>query len=358
MTEIENDICSSNNKFKTLAESSIDAVIICNKSANMIYVNPKALEMFGYKEEEMLGKSDIILVSERYKSRHIEGLEHLNKTGMANISGKILPMTAVKKGGQEFPIEMSISFWKEDGENFYTAIIRDITERVELEQYRDDLTNMIVHDMKNPISGLLVTIELFKDGLIGPVSDKQKEFLESANVSARNLLNLTLNLLDVKKIEEKKLTLEKSIFGPNELLDGMKWYLPYLAFIKKEFKANYDPGIKIFADKNILSRIIENLVSNSIKHTGSNGKVMLNIIQQQNNILFEVVDNGEGIPKEYLANIFDKFFKVKGRKLGSALDSGLGLTFCKLAVEAHGGNIGVESEIGKGTKFYFSLPTR
>ena len=109
-------------------------------------------------------------------------------------------------------------------------------------------------------------------------------------------------------------------------------------------------------DQSLLTRVIENLVGNALKHTPTGGKVTLRASRQGGRSLFEVIDNGEGIPAEFLPRIFDKFFKVESSTLKSKIDTGLGLTFCKMAVEAHGGEIKAESTVGRGSRFFFYLP--
>lgn len=117
-----------------------------------------------------------------------------------------------------------------------------------------------------------------------------------------------------------------------------------------------DKGLVVKADEKLLIRVLENLLSNSLKHTEKGGKITLNLKKSDGQAQFEVIDNGEGIPAEYLDKIFEKFFKVEHQKMKNKIDTGLGLAFSKMAVEAQGGAIKVESVVGKGSRFYFHLP--
>jgi signal transduction histidine kinase len=225
-----------------------------------------------------------------------------------------------------------------------------------LEKLRDDLTNLIVHDLKNPLTGIVSTNEMLLAGLLGPLTDEQKKYLDYSRVGAKKLLNLIMDLLETRKLEENKMTLNRTSFRLDDLTKELGW-LGLLAEQEKKSLAMQIAGVTINADRNLLTRVIENLVSNAIKHTSAGGKITLLVTRYSpQEVLFEVTDNGEGIPPEYLDKLFNRFFKVETQNLKTKIDTGLGLYFCKMAVEAHGGRIGVESTVGKGSRFYFYLP--
>ncbi len=225
-----------------------------------------------------------------------------------------------------------------------------------LEKLRDDLTNLIVHDLKNPLTGIVAANELFLTGMLGPLGAEQKKYLELSKISSKKLMNMIMDLLDVGKMEENKLELQKTAFPAEELVKDISWVGYSAQKEEKQVDLRAEKGLIVNADRNLIVRVLENLLTNALKHTPRGGKITLNISRKNNQALFEVVDNGEGIPNEYLGRVFDKFFKVESQTLNTKIDTGLGLTFCKMAVEAHGGKIGVESEVGKGSRFFFSLP--
>lgn len=227
---------------------------------------------------------------------------------------------------------------------------------VELEKLRDDLTNMIVHDLKNPLTGVVSSNELLLGGQLGPVSPEQKKYLELSQVSIRRMMGLIADLLDLKKLEENKLAVNPTKFKAGDLLADLSWILSPINKEEKQFTSSFPPGLEITADRQLLTRVLANLLTNALKHTRSGGKISLILQPEKGRILFEVKDDGEGIPPEYLGHIFDKFFKVEHQQLKTKIDTGLGLAFSKLAVEAQGGTIGVESAVGKGSRFYFYLP--
>jgi len=175
------------------------------------------------------------------------------------------------------------------------------------------------------------------------------------------MLNMVLNILDVQKFEETKvqlntnvhniLTVVKSSLNDVSILINEKG-LSVQNFIKPQYQSDYD--------YDIIQRVLVNFLTNSIKYTPSGGKIILNAEpfteDEKDFIKISISDTGTGIPKEMLTKVFDKFTQVSAKKSGGAASTGLGLTFCKMVVEAHGGRVGVDSELGKGSTFFFYLP--
>lgn len=229
-----------------------------------------------------------------------------------------------------------------------------------LETTKRDLTHMIVHDLKSPLSATLGSIDyvlmLAKDTL----PPDQKKLLTLGAKSGKDLLRLIQNLLDVAKMEEGKLQLRRDTFSVLELagqcLDDLE------AQILRENKvisvevAKDLP--KVWADRDLVHRVLANLLTNALKHTPPRTEISIHVgtDADRHNVVISVRDNGEGIPKAFLSRIFEKFSQAEVKRQAHRVGSGLGLTFCKLAVEAHGGRVWVESEPGLGSEFFFSLP--
>lgn len=213
----------------------------------------------------------------------------------------------------------------------------------ELANFKEDMMHMIVHDLKNPLNLLLDLPEFF--------SEEEKNVIQKQSV--HKMLNLVMNILDVKKHEDTVPKITSKNFAIvdvwNKILDQHQFSISG----KNIFLAvNDTANIKVYADIELTERIFSNLISNAIKYTPRNGKISLNCEIQENFIKILVSDTGVGIPKEKLANIFEKYVQTNKKKYSH----GLGLAFCKLATEAHGGSIGMESEVNQGTTVWFTLP--
>ena len=231
----------------------------------------------------------------------------------------------------------------------------------EVEKMRDDLMKMIVHDLKTPLTSVLATMEMLADGDFGALNQHQRKMLDDAESKAEDLLALIGDLLEVSRIEEATMTLDSQPIAPAALLNEVvhEWDI---RFQQESASASVDVSddAPVFeADKSLLKRVLGNLVQNALTHSATAVTLQLSARREGDGILFTVADNGPGIPPEYHEVIFRKFERVKNPNMPRTRSSGLGLAFCKLVVEAHGGRIWVQSAgEGKGSAFHFALPPK
>ncbi len=233
----------------------------------------------------------------------------------------------------------------------------------ELEQTKEGLTHMIVHDLNNPLSSIMGKIELV---LLEKQDLSQKHIcsMTACLNYCRDLKNLILSLLEIHKLEEGKLKPDSKLTSISELIKEVMEQTEFKAKqhqVQLSANGSGDLGM-VTLDKDLIKRVLINLLGNAIRHTPAGGSVQLKTESFNSNgsIRLHVIDTGNGLAPEYHQRVFEKFEQIRlkreGIKVGS---SGIGLAFCKLAVEAHGGNIWVESEgHGKGATFQFTLPVK
>jgi signal transduction histidine kinase len=227
----------------------------------------------------------------------------------------------------------------------------------ELERLRDDLTGMIVHDLRTPLTGLLTGMQTVP--LAGDLNEVQSEMVALAVEGGQTLLGMINDLLDISKMEDGSLALEVADLDATDLIEGVVGQVAPLARNKDISLIKIAPDVPPFrGDQDKLRRTLVNLVGNAIKFTPAGGTITLvaQLDAEENALVFSVRDTGEGIPEESFGRIFEKFGQVESRKAGRKMSTGLGLTFCRMAVEAHGGRIWVESELGIGSTFSFTVP--
>ncbi len=241
----------------------------------------------------------------------------------------------------------------------------------ELEALRDDLTHMIVHDLRTPLTSLLSGLQSMQ--LSDHMDGVQHELLEIALNGGRLLLGMINDLLNVGKMESGTLELHKRPLQAIELIEQARQQV--ISLVKEKgitLTSDIASGLPEFAgDEDLLVRTLVNLLGNAIKFTPSGGTISvltyqaevgaLEVEAGESNrtgpaIMFAVRDTGKGIPHEAFERIFHKFGQVEARRAGHKLSTGLGLTFCKMVAEAHGGRIWVESEVGQGSTFFFAIP--
>lgn len=228
------------------------------------------------------------------------------------------------------------------------------------EQLKQDLTDMVVHDMRLPLTSIIGSMEMLADSVSDRLSCQEAEMLRLALTSGRALLHMTDDLLDISKLEERKFILRTQPTRIGYLVEDA---ISQVEIPLKRKRLNLVVGLperlpEIAVDRDRIVRVLANLLINAVRHTPCGGEISVAAIPGPTGdvVKISVRDNGEGIPREYHRRIFDKFVQVESGKPGKRTSSGLGLTFCKLATEAHGGSISLESTPGVGSTFTISLP--
>ena len=224
----------------------------------------------------------------------------------------------------------------------------------DLEALRDSLVHMVVHDLRSPLTGIMVYVGILQEEVQDPAI---RADLEELSRNVRLLTDMVSNVLDVSRFEADAMPLNRVIVDIAALTGEA---LRSLDTPRRKTTVTFHPPpdpVPAVGDGEVLQRVITNLVANAVKFTPSGGEVRVEVKLATNGAEVRVIDTGPGIPAEYHENIFDKFTQVGATASTGGRSSGLGLTFCKLAVEAHGGRIGVVSEVGMGSTFWFELPS-
>lgn len=241
-----------------------------------------------------------------------------------------------------------------------TIQLRQQVEKLrEVDIAKEEFSSMVTHELKTPLVPILLYCELFLDGKLGNLTQKQKEKVKVMYESARSLSELIQDVLDIHRLELGKMKFEMHETSTKELIDKCVNRFKPLAQAKNvRLISNADaPIIIVQCDPERILQVINNLVSNALKFLPENdGKVVISVTKHDNTVVFCVKDNGIGIPKDKQPNLFKKFYQVDMSNTRKSGGTGLGLAICKGIIEMHNGNIWCESEEGKGTAFYFSIP--
>ncbi len=243
--------------------------------------------------------------------------------------------------------------------SLYDRLQQSYEDLKRAEKSKELMTHMIIHDLNNPLMVMTSSLELMSLELEGRFSSN--DIIAPVNIlrACKRMQRLIDNILDTCKMEDDRLRLEYESIDISGLFYDLtnEYKGEALARQTKIYSCVKDDVPQVTVDVNLITRVLENLISNALKCI-KKGEIGLNAFfdEAADSVYINVTDNGRGIPSEYLARIFDKYEQVEMKKKGVTRDSGLGLTFCKMAIEAHGGKIWAESELGKGSAFTFSLP--
>ena len=361
----------SETRFRSVAQAAVDAIVSANVDDEIIFWNKAASAIFGYSEAEALGKPVSMLIPERLKHVHREGVLNYLKTGVPALIGRTVELPALRKGGFEFPIELALSAWTAKGETFFTGIIRDISARKEAEsqlQQRteearqrseelESLIQMVAHDLKSPIVTIVGLTRLLKKELRSmPFEGHREEILRQLEVSGTSLETFLTDLLDALAAEGA--VPEKSAVPVDRLIQGViDRHRERLKERSIELEAEIPPSIPpVLGDLRRLTQVLDNLVGNAVRYMGdaSEPRICVRVTHSSDIVTISVSDNGVGIAPEFHEKIFERFFRAPGS--GDAGGTGLGLPIVKKIVDHHDGTVWVESEEGKGSTFSFSLP--
>jgi PAS domain S-box-containing protein len=336
-------------------ESAANAIVITDVNGRISWVNPAFTYITGYTPAEVIGQSTTLLASGQQNGNFYSELWD------TILSGKVWhgELTNKRKDGSLYVEEQTIAPVRSpEGEiTHFIAVQQDITERRQVEQMRDDLMSVIVHDLRNPLASILTSLDLFPNLLKGyQQSPEAEEMLEITRANARRMLGMVNAILDMRKLESGNMPLRREGVILAELVEQACRYQAPLAGRYEVLLLNDVPFElpKVFVDPLLIFRVFQNLVDNAIKYTPPGGNVEINarLDISSRQIELAIKDGGPGIDPEVRQHLFQKFVSDPKARRGF----GLGLVFCRMAVEAHGGQIWAESEPGQGTTFRFTLP--
>ena len=224
----------------------------------------------------------------------------------------------------------------------------------ELENLRDNLTHMLIHDLKNPLGNIRGCLDLLKIHLPEDDSNAQR-IMTLSRISSQTMLNMINSILDLSRLEAGEMQIKTTETDINNLVDlGVKNMAGLISESQITITMHKSQPLTIRCDAELIKRVIINLLANALKFSPTGGEITITTLATDQGIKVAIRDKGQGIPDEYHQIIFDKFAQVTDKN--SKYGTGLGLTFCKMAVEAHNGTIGVDSRVGQGSTFWFSLP--
>lgn len=337
-------------RYAGLFEDSIDPILLSDLEGVISEANERAHTFLGYSRDSLIGRSVFSLHVPDTPDRLPESLAALAPGETLSYTGR-----ATHSQGHPIPIEVYIKRIDLEGVPSLQWIVRDISERLALDELRADLTSMIFHDLRSPLGNIISSLEVLQTTL--PKEEEAgRSVLSIALRSSRRLLRLVESLLDIGRLETGQAVLHKAQASMGALIvEVVEEVLPVAEAKGHIVQFDLEPDLPaVMMDVDMIRRVLINLLENAIKYTRGEGEIVVSARRQQGRLLVGVRDNGPGIAPQDQQRIFERFARL--HRSGAAKGLGLGLAFCRLAVTAHDGQIWVESELGKGSTFYFTLP--
>jgi PAS domain S-box-containing protein len=377
-------------RFRELLEAAPDGILEIDAQGRIILVNAAAEKLTGYQRDELLGQPIEILTPEELRSRHAGHRAAYQAHPVTRPMGTGLDLHVQRKDGSRTPVEISLSPLVYDSEMRVTAVIRDVSERkradIRLREMNERFTAELTaknqelearnreieranrlktefvasmsHELRTPLHTIIGFSELLAEELEGPLTEKQKRFVNHIHRDSLHLLELINDILDLSRIESGKLVLKLEAFeiGP-AIEEVMATIRPQAVAKSLLVEVPSMERVVLRADRVRFKEVLYNLVGNAVKFTPEGGRIFVQAAIRDRFAEVSVTDTGIGIPAVEHSAIFDKFYQVGATTRGLREGTGLGLAIIKQLVEAHGGRIWLTSEVGKGSRFSFTMPT-
>ena len=362
-SETDEALRESERRLQLFVEHSKDAFYLHKRSGKIIDANKHACEILGYTRDELLALSIQEIDQEINLEKHLERWEQMVPGMPITLEG-----THRRKNGTTFPVEIRLVWFESGGEQLMLGLVRDITQRrlmeeelrertESLEQSNKELEQFAYiasHDLQEPLRMVASYTQLLSKRYKGKLDSDADDFINYAVDGANRMQMLINDLLDYSRVGTRG-----KEFVITEFDTVMKKTLGNLkkAIEESDAKVTIDPLPSLMVDGGQIGQLFQNLISNAIKFRGNvPPQIHISSEKNENKWTFSVRDNGIGIDPEYSSRIFEIFQRLHSKE--EYPGSGIGLAICKKIVERHGGNIWIESEPGKGTSFYFSIPIK
>ena len=343
---------------RSLIDTTQDAVVSIDRQARIVLFNPAAQRIFGYQPNEVVGQKVNMLMPEPYFSQHDGYIEQYERTGKAQAIGRIRTVTAKRKNGEIFPIELSVALVPTDLEVQYGAFIRDISEKTRLQQKAVESDRLATigtmaakfgHELGNPLNGMSLTIQLLEQRLRKQLSTLDEPVSSTLTRLKTEISRLNSLLQDFRSLSRKETYNFQRVHLAELVTEAIEIELPGYAERGVNVEKRFAPELpRVSVDTDKMKQVILNLAKNAVEAMPHGGNLLFAGSSDPAAVTLEVSDTGAGIPGEI--DVFEPFFTTK------SYGTGIGMTIVRQILAAHGGSISYTSQLGKGTTFTIQLP--
>ncbi|HZS08251.1 MAG TPA: PAS domain S-box protein [Blastocatellia bacterium] len=352
--QAEDELRASEARVRAIVENSLSGLILTDERGFIQLINPAAEMIFGYTREELVGQHLALLVPASVGTDRVRFL----KASREKALGRVTEWQGQRKDGEIFPFELSFyEFNTPEGRQF-VGNIRDLSERHEVDRLKKEFISTVSHELRTPLTSIRGSLSLLASGTLGEIPSEAGEMLSVASRNTVRLISLINDILDLERLESGKMEMHPVTQPLAPVFERARESVQAFAD-QQQIRINILPTeITVLADGDRLVQVLVNLLSNAIKFSPGGSEVTVSGVEQDGWVEVRVEDEGRGVPAEFRDKIFERFRQVDASDDRQKGGTGLGLAICRNIVEQHEGRIGVESEEGRGSTFWFRIPAK
>lgn len=350
--QAEAELRASETNVRAIIEYMLSGLILTDDRGVIQLVNPAAEKIFGYTADEMVGQHLIMLMPEMADDDRARFLRQARQKAR----GRVTEWEGRRKNGEIFPFELSFyEFNTPEGRRF-AGNVRDLSERREVDKLKKEFISTVSHELRTPLTSIRGSLRLLAGGAFGELSREAVEMVLVADRNTVRLLELINDILDLEKLDSGRIEMHFAAQPLSAVFErALESVMTFAA--QQQISLRLQPTTAtVLGDGDRLVQVLVNLLSNAIKFSPAGSAVIISATAQHGEVEVRVQDHGRGIPAAFLGKVFEPFRQVEASDDRQKGGTGLGLTICRNIIEQHHGTIGVDSEEGRGSTFWFRLP--
>jgi PAS domain S-box-containing protein len=343
---------ASEARTRAVVDNMMEGLILVDEKSVIRAMNPASERIFGYRKEELVGRPLTLLVPESASSHPLFFLREAH----ARALGRVTEWEGRRKGGEIFPFELALFEFRTQEGRWFGGSIRDLSGSREVERLKREIVSTVSHELRTPLASIRGSLGLLAGGVLGQLPPEAADVVAVAERNVLRLVKLTNDILDLEKLDTGRIGLRLEEVSLSSIFDRSVEAVHSFADQEAVAIEVESTGAKVLADGDRLVQVIVNFLSNAVKFSPRHSAVRLSCVEEEGSVEVRVSDQGRGIPDALREAVFERFRQVEASDARQKGGSGLGLAICKAIIEQHGGSVGVESEEGRGSVFWFRLP--
>ncbi len=350
--QAEEGLRNSEARIRAIIENSLTGLVLTDQRGLIQLANPAAERIFGYSRDELMGQHLAMLLPEAVGEDKVSFLKRAREKAL----GRVTEWQCLRRNGEIFPVELSFYEFDTPEGRRLAGNLRDLSERHEVDRLKKEFISTVSHELRTPLTSIRGSLSLLTSGIFGALPPEAADMLRVADRNTVRLISLINDILDLERLETGKMEMHFEMQPLAPVLQ--RAFESVGSFARQQsLSVNVLPTeATVLADSDRLVQVLVNLLSNAVKFSPAGSEITISASAQKGWVEVRVQDQGRGIPAKFLDKIFERFRQVEASDDRQKGGTGLGLAICKNIIEQHRGTIGVSSEEGKGSTFWFRIP--